>query len=148
MTRIGRIITVTVGLTLTGAVVGAVLGGLTLLGWVTATSEGGIPFQAAQLFGFGALYGAAIGTVIAPIASWTLLRRVPLGRAIGGAAIGTAVGALVGGASAVIGPLVGGIAGFVGGVVYLRVIVAPRLERQRAPNELPGETNPRTRIAE
>jgi hypothetical protein len=148
MTRISRILTVTLGLTLTGAVVGAVLGGFTLLGWVAATSVHGVPFPAALLFGFGALYGAAIGAVIAPIASWTLLRRVPLGRAIGGAALGTAIGALVGGSLAAVGPLVGGIAGFVAGVLYLRVIVAPRLARHRASKELAGDVNPRLHTGE
>jgi hypothetical protein len=148
MTRISRILTVTLGLTLTGAIVGAVLGGFTLLGWAAATSVHGVPFPAALLFGFGALYGAAIGAVMAPIASWTLLRRVPLGRAIGGAAIGTAIGALVGGASAMMGPMLGGVAGFVAAVIYLRVIVAPRLARSRASRELAGDVNPRLHTGE
>jgi hypothetical protein len=148
MTRIRRIVTVTLGLTLTGAAVGAGLGGSILLGWVAATSVHGLRFPAAQLFGFGALYGAAIGAVIAPIASWTLLRRVPLGRAIGGAALGTAIGALVGGSLAVVGPLLGGIAGFVAGVIYLRLIVAPRLARHHASNELAGDVNPRLHAGE
>jgi hypothetical protein len=136
MTKIRRILAVTLGLTLTGAIVGAAIGAIVLLGWVSATRSPGSPFPVAELLGIGAIFGAYIGAVIAPIAAWTLLRRVPLGRAIAGAAIGTAIGAVVGGLIAPIGPIIGGIAGFVGGALYLRFIVAPRLARHRASNEL------------
>jgi hypothetical protein len=148
MTRIGRILTVTLGLVLTGATCGAVIGGIIMLGWAIARVPGGSPLSIAAAFAFGAPFGAVIGAVIAPIASWTLLRRVPLGRAIVGAAIGTAIGAVVGGLIVPLTPVVGGIAGFVGSVVYLRVIVAPRLERQRASSDLAGEVNPRLPIGE
>jgi hypothetical protein len=146
MTRIKRILAVTLGLTLTGAIVGAVFGGIILLGWVAVMNRHGYPASVADLFAFGAMFGAVIGAVLAPISSWVLLRRVPLGRAIGGAAIGTALGAIAGTSIAVINPLVGGVAGFVAGVIYLRLIVAPRLERHRALSELPGDTKGRLHI--
>jgi hypothetical protein len=148
MTRISRILTVTLGLTLTGATIGAVIGGIVLLGWVIATKPAGAPFPIADLFEIGAMFGAVIGAVTAPIASWTLLRRVPLGRSIVGAAIGTAIGAAIGGLIAPINPVIGGVAGFVGGVIYLRVIVAPRLVRHRASSELAGDVNPRLHTGE
>jgi hypothetical protein len=148
MTRIGRILVVTLGLVLTGATVGAVLGGAILLGWVAVANPHGAPLPIVQLLKVGAFFGAWVGAIIAPIASWTLLRRVPLGRAIAGAAIGTTLGAIIGSPLEMIGPLLGGVGGFVAAAVYLRVIVAPRLARQHASSELRGEADSRMYIGE
>jgi hypothetical protein len=145
MAKIGRILTVTLGLVLTGATFGAIIGGAMLLVWAIA-KEGSFPI--AEIVGFGALFGAVIGAVITPIASWTLLRRVPLGRAVAVATIGTALGAIAGGTSEAIGPVAGGLAGFAAGVIYLRVIAAPRLARMQASNALTDEMEPRIHTAE
>ena len=46
------------------------------------------------LYGVGALTGAALGSLLGPIAGFGLLRRVPLGRLFGQTIVGTALGAL------------------------------------------------------
>jgi hypothetical protein len=135
MTKLGRILAVTLGLICTGAAVGAAIGAIVLLAWVSVRRPAGAPLPVAELLTVGAAFGAIVGAVLAPIASWALLTRVPLGRAIAGAAIGTAIGAVVGGIAPIT-PIIGGIAGFVGGALYLRLIVAPRIERHRASSEL------------
>ena len=48
------------------------------------------------LFGFAALTGAALGSVLGPIAGFGFLRRVPLGRLFGQTIVGAALGALLG----------------------------------------------------
>ena len=128
MTRLGRILTVTAGLVVTGAAVGAVTGAVILLGWLAMMSRSGF-FPVREILQVGALFGAGVGAILAPIASWTLLRRVPLGRAVMGAAFGTALGAIAGGALSFVGPAIGAIAGFAAGAIYLRVVVAPRIAR-------------------
>jgi len=136
MTRTCRIVAVTAGLALTGVVVGAALGGIILTGFALTMDAHPTAGPIAFLFQFGAMFGAGVGVVFAPIAAWTLLRRIPLGRAIAEAAIGTALGALIGGPIAFVGPILGGICGFVLGVLRLRLITQPRLARQQQAGEL------------
>jgi hypothetical protein len=147
VTKISRILTVTLGLVLTGATFGAIIGGVMNFVWAIVTMpEDGGTFWIAEILEFGALFGAVIGAIITPIASWTLLRRLPLGRAVSVATIGTALGAIIGGiggTSEAIGPVAGGLAGFAAGVIYLRVIMAPRLARMQASNELTADMQPR-----
>ena len=89
-----RIIQVTAALSLIGCVVGGILGGALL------ASPLGIPMEhfkiSGQLFYVGAIFGGVMGAVLAPIAAWTLMRRVPIWRAITDTAIGTVIGAVVG----------------------------------------------------
>ena len=88
-----RIIQVTLGLSVLGLVVGAILGGglIVLLGF----RIGHFRISGEELY-YGALFGAAMGGVLAPLAAWTLMRRVPIWRAIAETAVGTVVGAAIG----------------------------------------------------
>jgi hypothetical protein len=139
MTKARRVLAVTAGLAATGALVGALIGGLTLLG-VIAWNGGGIGGirEAAFLFALGGGAGAAVGLVFAPVASWTLLRRVPLGRAILTAAAGTILGAVAGAQFLAFNPIISGVVGFIAGVSYLRLVVVPRLPVQ-SPAQLLSE---------
>jgi MFS family permease len=119
-----RVLAVTTGLAATGAVVGGILGGLlvSLLGLVNRPISWGAP-----LFVVGAEFGAVVGFVLAPIAAWTLMRRVPLWRAITDTAIGTTAGAGVGlllqpeFRVLALSPVVLGVVGFAAAALRLRL---------------------------
>ena len=92
--RWSRILLVTAGLAVTGAVAGAVLGAAAMGLWVWV-------FRATLDFNdhhflIGAFGGAFLGGILAPIASWLLMRHVPLGRALWQTTIGTLLGAIGG----------------------------------------------------
>ena len=92
--RLRRILAVTAGLSLTGFLLGAALGAL-IFGAASMIAAGirsnlALPVLAAAL-GCGAL-----GLVLAPLAAWTLMRHVPLWRALGETALGTALGGIAG----------------------------------------------------
>jgi len=91
-----RILAVTAGLSVIGALVGAVLGILAIafVGLVT-DGPGGI-LDASVLFGTTALFGALVGSILAPIAAWALMRHVPLWRAILETSVGTMLGVVLG----------------------------------------------------
>jgi hypothetical protein len=125
LSRPVRILILTAALALTGGVIGAVLSAM-----VSVMALG--PMQAALVPSFiwlGVSFGAIIGGILAPLTGWLLLRRVPLGLAVGGTALGAVSGA-------VIGLIVGGgngsvlfaITGFLGSAVLLR-LRANRRER-------------------
>jgi hypothetical protein len=120
---------VTLAVSAVGAVVGAALGALTLLGLAIAVAssrvlQGGGLADAASL-------GSVIGAVLAPVAAWTLMRHVPVWRAILETALGTALGTGLGliaawlaGAIPGLGmfwPLASGLAGFVAAALRLRL---------------------------
>ena len=148
MTRTHRIVAVTAGLALTGVVVGAALGGLILTGFALTMDAHPTAGPIAFLFQIGATFGAGVGVVFAPLAAWTVLRRIPLGRAIAEAAIGTALGAVVGGSIAFVGPIFGGIGGFVLGVLRLRMIIQPRIARQNCAGDSQFQVTMQTESAE
>ncbi len=89
------------GLSAAGAVVGAALGGLSLGALLLLHGVWGdigdvsVPLIAGGVFG-GLLGGGLLGSVLAPVAAWTLMRHVPLWRAIGETALGTVIGVAVG----------------------------------------------------
>ena len=92
MTRTGRIVAVTAGLSGAGAVVGALAGGVALAVsfWLTE-----------KVWVWGSFYlaawiGAPLGAVAAPLLSWLLLRRVSLGRMFVACAAGTILGGVMG----------------------------------------------------
>ena len=91
-TRLRRVLVITAALAGMGAVVGSVLGLLLMAAILTVTREA---WSATGLF-MGAALGAASGSVLAPIAAWTLMRRVPIWRAIVDTAVGTTIGAGLG----------------------------------------------------
>lgn len=88
---------VTLGLAAAGAVAGGVAGFL-FAAVVTATATAGLPSLgvAVTVLAFGGIAGAALGTVLGPVAAWLLMRHVPLGLAIGGTTLGALAGGLAG----------------------------------------------------
>ena len=127
--RLGRIVQVTLGLSAVGVVVGGILGALVFGGLGMGTD---LP-RGTQLL-FGAVFGAIAGAVLAPIAAWTLMRHVPIWRAIAETAVGTVVGAGAGlmlsrsFSSPWLTPVPIGVLGFVLAAVRLRLVrrkVAP-----------------------
>lgn len=88
-----RGVTITLGLSLAGAVTGALSG-------VFATEAAVLLFMQAfptqaVVTASGAI-GALFGAVVAPVLAWSTLRHVPVGRAIAGIAAGAGLGGAVG----------------------------------------------------
>ena len=123
-----------------GASVGALLGGalVALLG----VRLGDFRLDA-ELLTIGAQFGATTGAVLAPVAAWTLMRRVPLWRAIAETATGTVLGAAIGLVgqpllqTAWLSPVFLGVAGFALAAIRLRFApptgpARPRLMRRPA----------------
>jgi hypothetical protein len=92
MTRLGRIVVVTIGLVGAGIVSGALAGG-TAFALVVVLADGRI---STELFQIGAIFGAPLGAITAPLLAWLLLRRVPLGRMFLVCSVGTAIGGVMG----------------------------------------------------
>ena len=120
MTRRTRILAVTGGLIATGVVVGAVCGVVALWLWEVRQTSGIHPDY--LLAAISAIVGGLVGGVTAPLLAWGLMRRVPLGRAIGYSALGTIIGGTIGMiVAAPLGAILGGIAGFVVAAAILSV---------------------------
>src|SRR6266571_5419772 len=102
MTRAGRIVSVTIGLMGAGLVCGAVAGGTSFTMVSILAGQG----MSLELFEVGAIFGAPLGTISAPLLSWLLLRRVPLGRVFLLCSVGTAIGGVVGWFSTTTGDIV------------------------------------------
>ena len=92
--RLRRILAVTAGLSLTGFVLGAVLGGLLFAAANVIAS--GVRSNLALPVLSAAVGCGVLGLVLAPLAAWTLMRHVPLWRALGETALGTALGGIAG----------------------------------------------------
>lgn len=125
----GRVVVVT------GAIVGAGCGVLAFVG-ASALLGQWDAFVEPMVWVVGGAAGAAVGMIAAPLLSWVLLRRVPLGRAIVQTALGTIAGGMIGmllasGSAAVAAgfftPFIGGLAGF--GVAAARLALRARRER-------------------
>ena len=115
----GRILAVTVGLILTGAVCGAILGGLSFLVELAADRRLVTAPDWGMAFTVGAVFGAIFGAVLTPLLAWIFLRRVSLARAIGQTALGVIVGVVI---AAVFQPAFGvffGVIGFIVAAVWL-----------------------------
>lgn len=124
MSRLTRILLVTGGLSLAGALFGGLAGSAVgaLMAVVAHATAPDMPDP-----GFarvGALVGAMLGTALLPVAAWVLMRRVPIGRALLGTLLGTVAGALVGGVVPPVGSiermLLGALVGFAVAVLLLR----------------------------
>lgn len=100
-----RIVAVTLALAAAGAVVGAVLAVLSVVGLLLALGGPQRYHLAPGAFVSVAAFGGVLGFVLAPLAAWTLMRHVPLWRALVETALGTAVGLAIG---CLVGPLRGG----------------------------------------
>lgn len=121
-----------VGLLVTGAVVGAGVGVGVLAAWgLLADGPGGFPYAWAA-FEVAAIGGAIVGGVMLPVVAWSVLPHVAFGRILVEAAAGTAAGAALGiladGASNPFLALIGGFLGFSASAVQLR------LRRPRTPH--------------
>ncbi|MET0398627.1 MAG: hypothetical protein ABW277_17695 [Longimicrobiaceae bacterium] len=98
---IKRIATITAGLMGAGAAAGSVVGfGFAMSLLTVKFFEGELPGLVFGVLGtvFLTVAGATAGALLGPVAAWLLMRHVPLGRAVGGAALG-ALGATVAGAA-------------------------------------------------
>lgn len=121
-----RVIAVTGGLVLTGAVVGAFCGALALSIVLMLYGDAHLVWNSL----LGAAFGAPTGAILAPLFTWGLLRHVPLGRAISHSAIGAVLGGVLGFGLGLLvlqlwyGPLVGAILGFLTAAIRLRVITS------------------------
>lgn len=93
MTLYTRVIAITSGLVLAGAVSGAFSGVLAIEAAVLIFLRTLAPLQ---IVGASCAIGALFGSVVAPVLAWTTLRRVPLGRAIAGIAVGSGLGGAIG----------------------------------------------------
>ena len=92
--RLRRIIAVTAGLSVVGFILGAALGAL-IFGAANAVAAGVLPTFRLPVLN-AAMGCGALGLVLAPLAAWTLMRHVPLWRALGETALGTALGGILG----------------------------------------------------
>ena len=135
MGRAGRVLAVTAGLAVAGAVTGAVCGlaalaPLVVAGWLRPTS-GYNPIVLSQVGAMAAAAGAALGAVFGPVLAWSLLRHLPLGRVILWAAVGTVLGSFAGWA---VGgnPLAPGLPAIFGGGLLGMVTAGLGLRRRAA----------------
>lgn len=101
-----RVVVVGLGLVVTGATVGAVCGVVALsllLGAAGRLPDAGVVMVAG-------LFGGGLGAVLGPAAGFSILRRVPLGKAIGWTALGAILGGLFGvpfSLGLILGPVIG-----------------------------------------
>jgi hypothetical protein len=123
---------VTVSLIGAGAAIGALCGGVlaSLALLLTASINELMSRDTAVFLGLCATVGGVVGGITAPIVSWGLLRRVPLGRAIAWGAIGTMLGGVIGEwvspanlhGGGVPGVIIGGFLGFVAASIAVRTV--------------------------
>jgi ABC-type enterochelin transport system permease subunit len=122
MTRVDRIAAVTMGLVGAGFFFGAIAGGTSFaLVGILSSEEMSI-----EAFEIGAMFGAPLGAITAPMLSWLLLRHVSLGKMFLVCSVGTAIGGIVGwfataaGGDMMVNPLVGAFVGCVIAAIALR----------------------------
>jgi len=122
MRHVGRIVAVSIGLVGAGLLFGAIAGGTSFaLVGVLAGAE-----ISTEAFEIGAIFGAPLGAITAPLLSWLLLRHVPLGKMFLVCSVGTAIGGIVGwfataaGGNIMVNPLAGAFAGCVLAAIALR----------------------------
>jgi hypothetical protein len=88
-----RVLLITGGLALAGAISGALFGALALQAAAIIYLRGMAPLA---LMTSASTIGAAFGAVVAPALAWMTLRRVPLGRAVVGISVGAGIGGAIG----------------------------------------------------
>jgi hypothetical protein len=134
MLRVRRILAVTAGLAVAGALTGAVCGLLALTPLVVS-SWLRLPNSRFAMFSDLALWaataGAALGAVCGPLLAWSLLRHLPLWRVIAWAAVGTVLGSL-GGWAASGNPFVPGLFAVFGGALLGMATAGVGLRRRAA----------------
>lgn len=134
MSRFKRVALVTLALSLVGGLLGAALGAGSMAALRLAMSGLHGQDRAPSMVLTAAGVGGALGVVLSPVAAWTLMRHVPLWRAIAETSLGTLAGTLVGFGTArltnlgILGPLGFGVLGFLIAAVRLRLT-----QRRRVP---------------
>lgn len=113
-----RVLVVTTGLIVAGAFAGAAAGVIGVTLWMVVVAGLGTAFDPTLWF-FAAVAGAPFGAVLLPLAGFTALRRVPLGRLLATTILGTAIGAAIGATMMEAAWLVGAITGFVAATGWL-----------------------------
>lgn len=113
-----RAAVVTVGLIGTGALAGAVAGALGAALWLAATSSIREALTPA-IWWVAGIMGAPFGAVLLPLAGFTALRRVPLGRLVLTVTVTTAVGSAIAASLSPASWLIGAIMGFLGATAWL-----------------------------
>lgn len=113
-----RVLAVAGGLVAAGAIAGAAAGIIGVTLWVSLISGLGEGVPPGVLL-FAGMVGAPFGAVLLPLAGFTALRRVPLGRLILTTILGTAVGAAALASRFPSGWLVGAISGFLAATGWL-----------------------------
>lgn len=106
-----RVLAVATGLVVGGAVAGAAAGAIGVALWAAVT-EGLRQALDPGLWFLAAMVGAPFGAVLLPLAGFTALRRVPLGRLLASTVAATAIGGAIGATVNSNAWLVGAIAGF------------------------------------
>jgi hypothetical protein len=144
MSKRSRIVAVTAAVSAVGAVTGALCAMAALLISVPIRTGGHVPGAGAFLGAAG--LGAKLGAVGAPLAGWLLLRRVPLGRALGWTSAGTVLGAVLLWGVPGAGPIIGAVLGALTAAIVLRVRhpTHPRLPGSGSGRRGPGRTGFRT----
>lgn len=107
-----RVAVVTAGLIGGGAMAGALAGAIGATLWIAA-SEGVAVALDPRIWIVAGAVGAPFGAVLLPLAGFTALRRVPLGRLLLTTIAGTALGGAIAALIAPSGWMVGAVAGFV-----------------------------------
>jgi len=92
--EIKRAAAVTGGLVVVGGIAGALASALAV-GVVLLATEPRELVRHPEILVFAGTIGAAVGSVLGPLAAWMLMRHVPLGIAIGGTMLGTLAGGVV-----------------------------------------------------
>jgi hypothetical protein len=118
-----RVVVVGLGLIVTGAAVGGVCGVVALS--VLLGVSGMLPD--ANLALIAGLFGGALGAVLGPAAGFSILRHVPLGKAIGWTAVGAILGGLLG-VPLSMGTILGPVVGF--GVASIALYASVRRQRK------------------
>lgn len=119
-----------------GSVVGGILGSALLA--LIGVRLGDFRISGEELYA-GTVLGGVMGGVLAPIAAWTLVRRVPIWRAITDTAVGTVIGAMLGlifqplHDTAWLSPPLLGIGGFALAAIRLRLSKRARRSEVHAP---------------
>jgi hypothetical protein len=90
-----RVALVAAGLVPVGAVAGGLAGALGVTIWVSVIDSVRAALDP-QLWAVAGAVGGALGAVLLPVAGFTLLRYVPLGRALAETIAATAVGGAIG----------------------------------------------------
>ena len=121
-----RVVGVTAGLAVASAVAGAAVADAVLATALVVTQGPMAGFRDPLVYLVGGVVGAACGLVCGPVAAWTMLRKVPLGRAI----LEPSIAAEIGGAFVLLLAVPRGIWGPIGGAVAGLLLAAIRLRRE------------------